>query len=291
LVFELPPNWHEGLPREPALERLRQEQTAPWPDIPDAELIGWGWSLLASDRAEEIEAQAHRVPGFSWSEIGILDPSLDRLGADDPRFGVILNAEDIRAEGGQRLQSMRFEGIELPVIVRHIRYEPHRASPSSIGPGRVACWATTRGGIREGWLTARHVATHSQMPGRVIDQGQECIDAALVDVGRPMEGTPRRAVPPTPGAAVEVDFGSRVSTQVLGVGTNCGVVHSSHFPLIFTLNLAGQEGDSGAMVLAYPCGEPMGIYIGANQLEDGSTVGVGLAMVQLEFLMNLEVYL
>lgn len=240
-MFEPSPNWHEGLPPGPARERLRREEVALWPDISDAEAIGWGWSLLVSDREEEIEARARAVPGFSWSEVGILDATADRRLEDgDPRFGVILYAEDTIAEGGERLESLYLEGIALPVVVRNVRYEAQRASPSSIGPGRLACWATSRGGAREGWLTARHVAEHSAMPGRIVDRGRACIDAALVETGNQMTGTPHGSVPPTVGATVELDFGNCISATVLSIATNCGIARSSHFPLRFTLSRSGK---------------------------------------------------
>ncbi len=291
-MFEPSPNWHGGLPPEPARERLKQEEVATWPDISEAEEIGWGWSLLVSEREREIEWRAREVPGFRWSEVGILDPSVDpRLEQGDPRFGVILYTEDSLSEGGGRLEGLNMEWVELPVLVRNVRYEAQRAQPSSIGPGRVACWATSRDGAREGWLTARHVATHSAMGGHIVDQGRACIDAALVDIGTSATGSPHGSVPPTPGARVKLDFGGPVSATVLGVGTNCGILRSSHFPLRFTFNQAGMPGDSGGLILADPCGEPMGIYLGSHELTSGGRAGVGQALTQLEYLMRLEAYL
>lgn len=291
-MFDPPPNWHEGLPPEPARERLQQEEVAVWPDISEAAVIGWGWSLLVSDREEEIEARARGVPGFSWSEVGILDPSVDpRLEGDDLRFGVVLYTEDPLTEGGERLESLNLDWVELPVLVRNIRYEAQRTSPPSIGPGRLACWATSRHGAREGWLTARHVAQHTATPGRIVDQGRACIDAALVDVGASAAGTRRGSVPPTVGSAIELDFGGSTSGTVLGVATNCGIARSSHFPLRFTFDRAGVPGDSGGLILADPCGEPMGIYLGAHELQGGGRSGVGQALTQLEYLMNLEAYI
>jgi hypothetical protein len=302
-MFDPSPNWYEGLPVESAHNRLREEEVPVWPDIPEAELVGWGWSLLVSDREEEIAERARDVAGFSWSAVGILDPEADpRLGVDDPRFGVILYAEDpIRWRGAQseesdgpepgaRLEALRFEEIELPVIVRNARFELQRG-PSSIGPGRAACWATSRGGKREGWLTARHVAEHSALHGHTVDQGRACVDAALVDVPRPGGKRLRRAVPPTDHSEVVLDFGHPVPGRVLDVATNCGIAGSSQFPLRFTVSRFGQPGDSGGLILAHPCGEPMGIYLGACQLESGGRGGFAQAITQLEYLMNLEVYL
>jgi hypothetical protein len=291
-MFDPPPNWHEGLPPGPAEERLQREEIEVWPDISEAERIGWGWSLLVSDREEGIEDRARAVPGFRWSEVGILDPSVDpRLEVDDPRFGVVLYAEDLMAEGGERLDGLVMDGIELPVLVRNVRFEAQRAVPSRSGPGRLACWATSRNGAREGWLTALHVANHSAFAGSVVDRGRACIDVALVDVGRTGSGATRRSVPPTGGSAVELDLGTPTPATVIGVATNLGITRSSHFPLRFTLSVAGSPGDSGGLILADPCGEPMGIYLGANELRNGARGGVGQALTQLEYLMNLEAYL
>jgi hypothetical protein len=290
-MFEPSPDWYEALPVEPARQRLERAEAPVWPDIPDAELVGWGWSLLVSDREEKIYELSRDVPGFSWSAVGLLDPEVDpRLESRDPRFGVILYADDPRGESGARLENLPFDAVELPVVVRNVRIEP-QGGPSSIGPGRVACWATSRGGERQGWLTARHVAEHSGLPGEVIDRGRFCIDAALVNLGTPAMGQPRRSVPPTPHSAIELDFGEPVRARVLDVGTNCGIVDSSYFPLRFTVNQVGEAGDSGGLVLADPCREPMGIYLGSCELENGNRAGFAQALNQLEYLMNLEAYL
>lgn len=291
-MFDPPPDWHQDLPPGPAEERLQREEVEVWPDISEAERIGWGWSLLVSDREEEIEDRARAVPGFRWSEVGILDSSVDpHLEGADPRFGLILYAEDRMAEGGERLDGLAMDGIELPVLVRNTRFEAQRAMPSRSGPGRLACWATSRNGTREGWLTALHVANHSAFHGLVVDRGRVCVDVALVDVGRAGSGATRRAVPPTVGSAVELDLGTPTSATVIGVATNLGITRSSHFPLRFSLSVAGSPGDSGGLILAVPCGEPMGIYLGANEFRNGDHVGVGQALTQLEYLMNLEAYL
>jgi hypothetical protein len=291
-MFEPLPDWHRGLPLEPARDRLGREEVPAWPDIPEAELVGWGWSLLVSDREEEIAGRARDVAGFNWSAVGLLDPEVDRgLGDDDPRFGVILYTEDPLAEGGARLDGLRFEEIELPVLVRNIRFEAQHGVSSRIGPGRVACWATSRGQEREGWLTARHVAEHSELPGRVVDRGRACVDAALVEIERGPTGRRRRSVPPTPHSAIKLDFGSPAPGRVLDVGTNCGIAQSSYFPLRFTVDRVGKKGDSGGLILADPCGEPMGIYLGSCALESGGRGGFAQALTQLEYLMNLEVYL
>jgi hypothetical protein len=155
-LFEPDPHWYDRLPPDPALARLEGEDLELWPDISYGERLGLGWSLLVSDRQDEIRDRARDVPGFRWSAVGLLDPEVDRaLGDDAPTFGVILSAVDDLVEGEEgRREDLAFEDIRLPVVVRRGEYEDHHG----IGHGRVACWATSRGGARAGWLTARHVA-------------------------------------------------------------------------------------------------------------------------------------
>ncbi len=288
-MFEPASDWYTGLPQEPAWERLRSAGLEVSPDLSEEEMISSGWSLLVSDHEQEIAARSRDVPCFTWSAAAILDPSVDPV--DEPRFGIVLYAEDPWSEGGRRLEGINVGDIELPVVVRKVRFEAHRASSSSIGPGRVACWSTSRHREREGWLTALHVAQHSAMPGQMVDRGRACIDAALVDIGRPPTGTARRAVPPLDGRRVALDLGTPTPAKVIDVATNLGIGRSSHFPFRFTVNVAGVPGDSGGLIVAVPGGDPVGIYLGSHELASGARSGVGLAINQLEYLMNLEAYL
>jgi hypothetical protein len=291
-VFDPPPDWYEKLPWAEALGRLEREDLQPWPDISKGETVGLGWALLVADREEEVWERARDVPGFRWSAVGLLDPEVDQgLGGDDPRFGVILYTEDDRAELGQR-EGLAFEEIQLPVVLRAGNYEEHRASPPTIGHGRLACWATSRRGRRRGWLTARHVADHPAMSsvGPVVDRAPECLDAALVNVNPAGSGAVQSLATPAIGSAVDMDLSTPGRGQILDVATNLGMRRSSRFPLRFSVNLAGVAGDSGSLIIGAPCGEPMGLYLGAFTAATGARSGIGLALTQIEYFMDLEVY-
>jgi hypothetical protein len=291
-VFDPIPGWYEQLPRDEALGRLEREDIGLWPDISPGEQLGLGWALLVSDREEDVWAHARDVPGFRWSAVGLLHPELDRaLGTDAPRFGVILYAEDDQAEDRGGREPLAFEEIELPVVVRHGSYEEHRSGPT-IGHGRLACWATSRTGRRQGWLTARHVADHPAMSGAgsVVDRAPECLDAALVDVGLVGGGAVQSLAMPAPGGKTEIDLSFPRTATILDVATNLGVRRSSRFPLRFSLNVAGVAGDSGSLIIGTPCGEPLGLYLGAFTDASGARSGIGLALTQLNYHMNLEVY-
>jgi hypothetical protein len=94
---------------------------------------------------------------------------------------------------------------------------------------------------------------------------------------------------PALGGVVSVDFPVPQSGKILDVATNLGVRRSSRFPLRFSFNVAGVAGDSGSLVVGTPCGEPMGLYLGAFTSAQGRT-GVGLALTQIAYFMDLEVY-
>jgi hypothetical protein len=293
-VFEPRPFWYELLPEAEARRRLEREEIALWPDITPGEAVGLGWALLVSDREEEVWSRAREVPGFRWSAVGLLDPELDReLRGDEPPFGVILYAEDEQGEQGRRKESLVFEEIPLPVVVRPGGYTDQRSASPLLGHGRLACWATSRRGARSGWLTARHVADHPAMSavGSVVDRAPECIDAAVVDVGVVGGGSVQALATPAPGGKVDVDLPIPLTATILDVATNLGVRRSSRFPMRFSVNAAGVAGDSGSLMRGLPCGEPLGLYLGSFAPVGVSTrSGIGLALTQIEYFMDLEVY-
>lgn len=294
-MFELERDWFRDLPAEPALARILEAGLEIWPDISEGEMIGLGWTLLVSDREDELLELAPEIPGFRWAAVGILDADVDRaleIGPRDDgrrqRFGVIFYAEDAFAESAV-VGATEVAGVELPIVLRPISYEEH-APPPTLPDGTIACWATSAGGEREGWLTARHVAVGGGYP--LVDCGRECIDAALIETGQIGGGRPARAVVPSAGATIEMIGPHMRRMEILDVALNLRIKRSSFFPLRFTTSAPGRPGDSGSLLLANPCGEPVGIYLGAAQLEGGQReAGIGLAITQLEDLMKMEVYL
>jgi hypothetical protein len=288
-MFEPNDSWLEGLPEEPALRRLQEEpEVEIWPDISRMEAVGFGWLLLVEDRAEEVLERAVGVPGFRWAAAGLLDPEVDRgLESGRQRFGIVFYVEDPLSQPAMH-GLLRFDDARLPIALRPVSYEEHAPAPE-IPNGTVACWATSAAGTREGWLTARHVAFSGGY--EMVDCGRECIDAALIGLGSDGTGRPVRAVPPSPGATVEVRGPHPTATTVLDVALDLGIGASSYFPLRFTTAAVGVPGDSGSLIVADPCREPVGIYLGAARLDSGQEAGIGLAITQLEKLMKMEVYL
>lgn len=267
----------------------REDLQALGPDISEGEAIGLGWSLLVSDREEEVWERSRQVPGFRWSAVGLLHPEVDRWFDDyAPAFGVILYAEDEDTEQAEPQRGLAFDEIKLPVVVRHGRYSEQRAIPH----GRLACWSTSRNGLRSGWLTARHVADHAGMAavGQVVDRAPECLDAALVNVGVAGAGAVQQLATPAVGSGVDIEFAALRSATILDVATNLGVQRSSRFPVRFSVNVAGVPGDSGSLIVGTPCGDPLGLYLGAFTSATGRQSGIGLALTQIEYFMDLEVY-
>jgi hypothetical protein len=288
-VFTPRSDWYEALPSSDAIDRLEGAELEHWQDAPPAERVGLGWSLLVSDREQEIWERARDVPGFRWSAVGLLDAEVDHaLTEDEPPFGVILYADDDQGESGEARAALDFGEIQLPVVVRYGSYEEQQ----SLGHGRHASWATSRHGRRSGWLTARHVADHPLMPkvGTVVDRAPECLDAALVDVGMRGGGSVQHLATPAVGATVEIDLATPQRATIIDVATNLSVGRSSRFPLRFSLNVAGVAGESGSLIASSSSADPMGLYLGAFTSNQGARGGIGLALTQIKYFMDLEVY-
>lgn len=288
-MFEPNESWLEELPHDPALRRLEDAPDLEyWPELSEAEAIGLGWTLLVEDHAREILERSPHVPGFRWAATGLLDPYVDRhLELRGQRLGVVFYVDDPQAER-RALDGIEIEGVGLPVALRPVSYKEHSSVPK-LADGTIACWATSAEGAREGWLTARHVALVGNYP--MADCGRECIDAALLDLGSDGGGTPVRATKPFFNAGVEIRSSQPVRTTILDVAIELGISASSYFPLRFSTAAVGVPGDSGSLIVADPCGEPIGIYLGAAELDSGQRAGVGLAIKQLERVMKLEAYL
>jgi hypothetical protein len=288
-MFEPNDSWLEGIPHDPALSRVRESRDLEfWPGISEAEAIGLGWTLLVEDRAAEVLERAPGIPGFRWAAAGLLDPEVDReLELRGQQFGIVFYVDDPQAEM-RALDGIEIGGAYLPIALRPISYEEHASVPS-LADGTIACWATSAEGTRRGWLTARHVALVGRYP--MADCGRECIDAALIDLGIGGGGAPVRATKPSVGAGVEIRGPHPARTTILDVAIELGISASSYFPLRFSTSAVGVSGDSGSLIVADPCGEPVGIYLGAAELDSGQRAGIGLSIQQLERVMKLEAYL
>jgi len=213
---------------------------------------------------------------------------------------VILYADAVPGFQAEPLQVLRFSDVEtvLPVVVRRGTWQQHQwtQAPPPMTPGaQLACWATSRGGASQGWLTARHAASGL---GSLVDAATDCTDAALVSVGpAPLVSKPATAAYRSlaAGVSAEMHFSQGpLTAMVLDVSSDFGIFKSPKFPLRFSLNQAGISGNSGAFITEVSAGQPLGVYLGAflpASAPPGQTPsGYGLAIYQLESMMNLEVY-
>jgi hypothetical protein len=301
-VFEPDLSVFRRLPYPPG----RVVETLPFDiaNLPQDLQVSVGWTAAAGAADSDIAALAADVPFFSYSAVGFLDEELDPSfsGSGLPSFGVILYANDAGFDVPiDALKVLRFRDVDtvLPVVVRRGIWQQHQwrqAQPPAVTGAQLACWATSRGGARQGWLTARHAA--AQGLGTTVDAATDCTDAALVSVGpAPWVSQPATAAYRSLAAGVRAEIhlsqGSLTAT-VLDVSSDFGIFRSPKFPLRFSLNQAGIAGNSGAYITEAASGQPLGLYLGAflpaNAALGRAPSGYGLAIYQLESMMNLEVY-
>jgi hypothetical protein len=271
-------------------------------DLPPDLQISVGWTAAAGAQESAIRALAADVPFFSFPAVGFLNENLDRslAGSGLPPFGVILYAEAVPGLTDEPLRQLPFRDVDaiLPVVVRRGTWEQHQwtqASPPAVTGGQLACWATSRGGSTQGWLTARHAAS---VLGAVVDAATECTDAALVTVGQaPIIGNPATSAYRSLAAGVNTQMHlsqGTITATVLDVSTDFGIFKDPKFPLRFSLNYTGVAGNSGAYITEASSGDPLGVYLGAflpaNAQPGQAGSGYGLAIYQLESMMNLKVY-
>ena len=299
-MFEPPVDWFEGLP--PADGRFDG-----YSDVTDPlQRLSLGWTLALTEQVEAIEGVLATVPFARRAAIGLLSPEMDHEIVRPPYFGVIIYAD--AAPGHEFSEPLRqtitADGVPFSVVVRRGAFTEHAVPRPNLkaGQGRVAYWAHSRSGVKKGWLTAKHVATTiaARNGGQVVDRAQDCLDAALVDLG-PNTGAPTRTAAYTAVCAtlpVEIDLPQPVRAQVLDVEAGLHLARwSSRFPLRCSVNAHGQRGDSGSRVSESQTGNdtPLGIYLGAfDPVKPTSAAsgkaGYALALCQLERLMTLEVY-
>lgn len=262
-----------------------------------------GWTLALCDRQEQITVAARDVPFFSYSAVGLLDPQTDQgLREGDLLFGVILYAEGeqwLDGDGERRepvviLSDDERTAVRFPLVVRRGVFAAASSgrgrSFAGSSNGTLACWSRWHG-KQDGWLTARHCAASL---GAVVAKASDCIDAALVDIGvHPAYPHPWAVSSAAPSAGLAVDLGfvgGVRSTAVVNVSSTLGT-RNSRFPLRFSMREHGNVGDSGSIITE--TGEPFGLYLGAFRpvgAPVGSVRGYGLALSQLQNLVNLEVF-
>ena len=306
-MFEPLPESLERLPAEPAERRLADSRLAERAaDLTDELRRSLGWTLLLFDRLPEVMEFARGIPSFSYAAVGFLHPEVDEALAhsDLVPFGVVLYAEAgdhaqrFRGELVTRLEFAETD-VRLPVVARYGVFELHATAPT-LPNGRIACWATSRGGLINGWLTAGHVADDPafQTVGTVLDRGPLAIDAAVVDIGQYAQ----QAAPVTAyttlcaGLPIDMDLSSPQSGTVLDVAGTFGIMRSPRFPIRFATNIHGVPGDSGSLVTETQwAGDPLGLYLGEFTPSNPPanypmTAGFAQSIAQLEAIMDLEVF-
>jgi len=304
--------WFEYLPAQPAQERLAQSRFVEEARELDEKLQrSLGWTLLLADRddrpadVEEAVVDRSNISSYQYTAIGFVDGELDQLHREYPPLGVIYYAESEEdpQPGPGQLEEVTVAGLTFPIVLRRGTYEQHVAALHRVPGGSSAYWAESRGGSREGWLTARHVTEESAFSNSsysVVDRGSSCIDAAVVSDGssRPPglhAQSAHQAI--TAGLPVSMACNTGASPTVLDVSSNIRISKSSRFPLRFSLSETGQRGDSGSAIEETSTTQqlPFGIYLGSylpDTAYPGHTgrAGYGLSISQLEQLMQLEVF-
>jgi hypothetical protein len=297
-------NWWQSVPPPP-----RQYLDVEHPPEGAARRIAEGWTLALCDRREQITAAAREVPFFSYSAVGLLDRETDQgLRQGDRLFGVILYAEgeQLLQGDGQRHEPVAILSgdertqVTFPIVVRRGVFSSASSSkPASSGQstsfvggpnGTLACWSRWHG-TQHGWLTARHCAASL---GTVVAKASDCIDAALVDIGKPApyptKQWPVSSASPSAGLAVDLHIGTGVPTAVVNVSDTLGT-KDSKFPLRFSTRHHGSPGDSGSIITENS--RPFGLYLGKFWpvgAAKGDFRGYGLALSQLEKLVKMEVF-
>jgi hypothetical protein len=266
--------------------------------------IALGWTAYLCTLQDEIRAMAaHSVPLFRYAAVGFLDEGVDRDYRRNqyPPFGVILYAD---AVDGRDWPLPTFDPIQgpdnrvaFPVVVRRGTYELQVGAPKQPPAAQVACWATTRGGQYQGWLTADHAT--AALGGIVMDRAGDCTDAALVDIGvkKPSGSVNRSAYTKlAPSLKTQLCFHHGVvSATVLDVSIDFEIFLNPRFPMRFSLDDSGIPGNSGALVTEASTGDPLGVYLGRflpwTAKPGQKPSGFALAAYQLEKMMDMEVFL
>ncbi|MCY4014378.1 MAG: hypothetical protein OXG82_16870 [Gammaproteobacteria bacterium] len=265
----------------------------------------YSWVIQIAQETERLEEVERYVPLLDRLSVGFFDPEVD--GSEG--FGLIAYssaAMDVAAGAVAQTREFRLNtgGHQFPLIIRTFRRD-RQVSLTSPNNALLTCYGRSADFATTGWLTCRHavgaagsVVFSDHSSGTIAADWGECIDAALVHGG---PNGPASHVPCLRGVAGGVDVrsedqaGNRVRATIVDVDVNVGVVRARRFPIRFTYNwTTSLPGDSGAMVYADPCGEPLGMHQGAatvtNPVGGTKRLAYGLCLFQLEDFGGLEVY-
>ena len=265
----------------------------------------YSWVVQIAQETEQLDQIERGVPLLDRLSVGFLDPEVD--GSEG--FALIAyssaNLDVAAAAAAQTAEIALHAGRrEFPVVIRTSRRERQvrLVSPKT---ALLTCYGRSSHFAKTGWLTCQHsvgssgsVTYSDGSTGSVAADWGECIDAALVDGGPAGPGYPVNCLRGVAGAVkvrTEDQTGTSILATIVDVDVNVGVVKATRFPIRFTYDWAcSSRGDSGAMVYADPCGEPLGMHQGKVTVSSpggGSMpLAYGLCIYQLEDFGGLQVY-
>ena len=268
------------------------------------------WQFRIAQDAEVLLPIASSVPWLDRLTVGFLDPEIDGRSG----FGVIAYsnlpddrpATEVLERGRTDRDEVSVAGRRFPVAVRA---GPRVPQVALVAPANAlaATWGFSHRSGREGWLVPWHAVDVNQIvtfddgsTGTVTDTWGDCIDAVLVSsTFGPPQGLSRTSAVRGLSSALTVEVSDQNAAAhtcaVLDVDLNLGVTAGYRFPIRFSYNwTTSQAGDSGALITAQPCGEPVGMHQGIARIAGltGTTrsVAYGLCLYQLEDFGGLEIW-
>jgi hypothetical protein len=261
---------------------------------------------------EQLNQLAGRVPWLDRIAIGFIDGEIDGIASS---FGLICYAnlpdQELTNEyvdtAGFAGQFGVDAGSYFPAVIRAGTRVP-QVSITSPSAALATTWSKSTRTRSGGWLVPSHAVDSSCQvhfsdgsQGKVTESWGSCIDAVIVT---PTSGADRsdlvqktcvRGISPGTTVSVEDATGTIHTATILDVDVNLGVVRHSLFPIRFSYDwTTSSPGDSGALVTATPCGEPVGMHQGMFTWHPQSAAptrhAYALCLYQLEDYGGLEVY-
>ncbi|MEU1288902.1 hypothetical protein [Kitasatospora sp. NPDC005856] len=282
--------------------------------MPDTPRLAY-WTIRVAEevgRWSEVEYKEGLDGGYLV--VGYVDPEFDDVAQRE--LGVIEYRFVDNPQPGKLIQFLPVDAIKVPIVRRMVRYEPQVNVRAPMKDGVATCWARgSHSDVDEGWVTARHVVQDDRgnvfygdridfLSGNNVDSGSvmrvapDDIDAALVHAHADIFSHWERMDLMPALLNLPVQFiqasGKLASGEVIEPPANPHLASSSKWPQRFTINRAGDPGDSGAMIVHRKSGEAVGIYLAQIVMRATSGVdhyaGVGLSVEQVRDIMELELY-
>lgn len=246
----------------------------------------YAWTVLASDRNEQLEELETRFPFTQRVSFGYFDPEIEEATG----FGFIVEVDPpsdlLRiglAEEYTDQTTIELAGERFPVSVRIVRDRP-QANVTRPGKAKASVWTAinpTGARPREGWLMPRHavrprrsrIAYSDGCTGLVVDDFGPSWDAVLASSTLPTppttQATALDVLPPGLSLKLRTRRGVRVNTVVVHVERNIGLIGYDKSPIRMTYDWSGSKrGDSGALVSAVNGHEPVAMHQGSAQMRD-----------------------